>query len=188
MASLVRLRDFRAASCSTRCFAKSRRVFRALGNQNGSFHHRKCGRPMEREEDPFRRPMTHETRYSHANVSRKLRHAGAHRRMPETGSAQRIVELYAVGFVAECLKEMGRPVVDAVGAQHPHQGVPAVLALIKRHRKGAGDGGGGRLDIVGVHDQGAGEFLGRARELRQDEHPGVVRRSWRRGSCRRAKG
>jgi Glycosyltransferase family 20 len=39
-----------------------------------------------------------------------------------------------------------------------------------------GNGGGGRLYIVGIHDQGAFKLLGRARELRQDEHAGVIRR------------
>ena len=108
--------------------------------------------------------------------------------MPETGSAQRIVELYAVGFVAECLKEMGRPVVDAVGAQHPHQGVPAVLALIKRHRKGAGDGGGGRLDIrQGFTIKALVSSWAAPANCDKTSTPGLSG-AWRRGSCRRAKG
>src|SRR5580704_13149030 len=84
------------------------------------------------------------------------------------GSVQRPVELPVFGFVGESLKKMGCPIVDAIGAKSRHHGVPAVLALIERHREGAGDRGGGRLDVVGVHNQRAFEFLGGARELRQD--------------------
>ena len=89
------------------------------------------------------------------------------------GFVQRPVELPTFGFVGESLKKMGCPIVDAIRAKSRHHGVPAVFTLIKRHGEGAGDRGGGRLDVVGVHDQGAFEFLGGARELRQDEHAGV---------------
>src|ERR1700730_18670747 len=45
------------------------------------------------------------------------------------------VELPAFGFVGESLKKMGCPIVDAIRAKSRHHGVPAVLALVERHRQ-----------------------------------------------------
>jgi hypothetical protein len=39
--------------------------------------------------------------------------------------------------------------MDAIGAQHRHHGAPAVLAFVELHRESTGDGGSGRLDVVG---------------------------------------
>src|ERR1700720_336914 len=117
------------------------------------------------------------------NEDRSAARSGSDRAKPvqaagpwKPGSVQRPVELPAFGFVGESLKKMGRPILDAIRAKSRHHGVPAVFTLIKQHGEGAGYRGGGRLDVVGVHDQGAFEFLGGARELRQDEHAGVIRR------------
>ena len=68
---------------------------------------------------------------------------------------QRGVDLLAFVFIAQSLKEVGCPMVDAVRAKRRHQAVPAVLAFFERHGVGARDGGGGRFNIVGVDDQGA---------------------------------
>ena len=93
------------------------------------------------------------------NEDRSAARSGSDRAKPvqaagtwKPGFVQRPVELPAFGFVGESLKKMGSPIVDAIRAKSRHHSVSAVLALIERHGEGAGDRGGGRLDVVGVHD------------------------------------
>ena len=66
--------------------------------------------------------------------------------------------------------------MDAVGAQHRHHRLPAVLALIERHHEGSGECIRRCFDIVRVDNQSTLELVGGARKLRQNEHPGIIRR------------
>ena len=78
------------------------------------------------------------------------------------------------GILERC-EEVRKPMMDRVGAQLRHHRGPALPPLEDRHRERACQRAGDSVDVIRIDQQRGVELVGRAGELRQHQHAGIVR-------------
>lgn len=76
--------------------------------------------------------------------------------------------------LAESAEEALPPTLDVVDAKNLHHGTPAPVSLFERHLRCRLQGFGDGVGIIWVGDDCRVQFVGRAREGREDENVGIA--------------